>query len=320
VPESAPGIHRVPLPLPFRPREVNAFLVELEGGGWMLVDGGPLHPASWGALEAAVERLAGGWGGVALHVVTHMHLDHFGAAGRVRERTEAPLVMGKLDAERAAHAATEPTEEADYRAALLARCGVPEADVGRMAGGGGANPWVAFASAHHRPAGDAVVPGAPEWRVLWTPGHTAGHLSLLREDGELIGGDAVLTPTTPTIGVNRQREDPVGDYLDSLERLEAVAGARLFPGHGEALIEPEVRIGELARLTRAESARVAALVDGTGRTPWDLARQRHAGRELPDSAWWLALRETLAHLQHLAGLGLVRLEGDREGALRARLP
>jgi glyoxylase-like metal-dependent hydrolase (beta-lactamase superfamily II) len=286
----------------------------------MLVDGGPLHSDSWSALEGAVTRLTGGWRGLRLHLVTHMHLDHFGIAGRVREASEAPLAMGRLDAERAAHAAAEPDEEAAYREALLERCGVPGETAGRMGGGGGANPWVSHAAADHLLTGDVALPGAPGWRALWTPGHTAGHVSLVREDGALIAGDAVLDRVTPTIGVNRQREDPVGDYLGSLERLEAVAVDLLLPGHGEPLARPAERIRELGAITRAESARVAALLDEGWRTPWEVTRLRHAARELPHSAWWLALRETLAHLEHLARLGLAGLEVDEGGTLRASLP
>jgi glyoxylase-like metal-dependent hydrolase (beta-lactamase superfamily II) len=320
VPAAAPGIQRIALPLPFRPREVNAYLVRLEGGGWMLVDGGPLHPGSWRVLEDAVRRLAGGWGEVALHLVTHMHLDHFGAAGRVREASGAPLAMGRLDAERAAHAAADPAEEAEYRAALLESCGVPAERAAGMAGGREASPWVSYAAADHPLEGDAPLPGAAEWRALWTPGHTAGHLSLLRDDGALIGGDAVLERTTPTIGVNRQRDDPVADYLGSLRRLAAACGGGLLPGHGPPIAEPPPRIAELEAITRAESARVAALLEVAPRTPWEVAHRRHAGRDLPPGAWWLALRETLAHLRHLAAEGRVLLEQEGAGGLRARLP
>src|SRR5262249_21501064 len=41
---------------------------------------------------------------------------------------------------------------------------------------------------------DGSVPGMPGWRWLHTPGHTAGHVSLFRdEDRVLIAGDAFTT-------------------------------------------------------------------------------------------------------------------------------
>ena len=55
-----------------------------------------------------------------------MHMDHVGLAARVKEASGAMVLTGRLDAERMAHAAAHPDEEAGYRAALLRRCGAPD--------------------------------------------------------------------------------------------------------------------------------------------------------------------------------------------------
>src|SRR6185436_16692501 len=90
------------------------------------------------------------------------------------------------------------------------------------------------------------VPRAPGWRFVWTPGHTAGHVSLFRADDRvLVAGDAVMPRITPTLGVNRQREDPVGDYLEALERLRGLRPALVLPGHGEPLDDGGARMREL---------------------------------------------------------------------------
>jgi len=59
----APGLWRISTPMPGRPREVHAYLAELPGGGWMLVDGGIGTDEAWAALEAGVRGAAGGVGG-----------------------------------------------------------------------------------------------------------------------------------------------------------------------------------------------------------------------------------------------------------------
>jgi glyoxylase-like metal-dependent hydrolase (beta-lactamase superfamily II) len=301
----APGIWRLTTPLPFRPREVHAYLVAC-GSGFLLVDGGVSSDESRAALERGVLAVAGGWEAVTSHVVTHMHMDHVGLAAYVREASGAPVAMGRLDAERMAHAAAHPEDEAAYRADLLRRCGAPAEVVREVEGvrGGAASlaPPVEVDVRLDGEGGD--VPGAPGWRFVWTPGHTAGHLSLHRPgDGVLIAGDAVLARITPTLGVNRQRPDPVGDHLAAMERLEALAPTLVLPGHGDPPPDPLARIRELHRAAEEETAAVGALLGPEPATVWALVGRRYPDREMPVATRMLALREVLAHLERLVATG-----------------
>ena len=314
----APGVWRITTPLPFRPRSVHAYLLALDGGRFLLVDGGANTDPAWAALDDAVRQVAGGWDPVAAHLVTHMHIDHVGLVRRVREASGAPLLMGALDAERMAHAEAHPEEEAEYRAALVRRGGAPEElRRGIEAARVESNPYTAYVPADEPLRGEeGEVPGAPGWRWIWTPGHTAGHLSLHRPaDGVLVAGDAVLPRVTPTIGVNRQREDPVGDYLDALRRLEALDLRLLLPGHGDPPDDPAARIRELAEATREETRAVEALVGEGPATAWEVARERHPHPEYPPSVLMHALRETLAHLRHAVRAGRLRVEAGADGVL-----
>jgi glyoxylase-like metal-dependent hydrolase (beta-lactamase superfamily II) len=247
-----------------------------------------------------------------------MHMDHVGLAARVRERSGAAVWMGRLDAERMAHAAAHPDEEAEYRASLLRRCGAPDEMVRALeALRRGAEPFAPAVVIDGTLDGDeGEVPGAPGWRFVWTPGHTAGHVSLVRPaDGVLIAGDAVLPRITPTLGVNRQRTDPVGDYAAALDRLEALAPSLVLPGHGRPPEDGVGRIRELRAAADAETDTVAALLDGAGRTCWEVVEARYPGREMPASTRMLALRETLAHLDRLATAGRAAVR-DENGAAR----
>jgi glyoxylase-like metal-dependent hydrolase (beta-lactamase superfamily II) len=295
---------------------VHAYLAELDEGGWMLVDGGADTDAAWAVLDAAVRESAGGWEGVRLHLVTHMHVDHIGLAARVRGASGAPLAMGRLDAERAAAAATDPAGEAGYRAGVLREAGAP----GRLWRWAEPAPAVA-----PLPAADLLLEGeggplaVSGWRWLPTPGHTAGHVSLLRErDRVLIAGDAVLPGITPTLGVNRQRMDPVADYLDALGRVARAPPATVLPGHGDPIRGPAVphRVEELRAATSGEGAALLGLLAAGLRSAWELAEARYAGRRLPASAELQALRETLAHLHHLERLGRVRRDVAPDGSAR----
>lgn len=310
------AIARISVPLPFRPSAVNAYRVPLAGGGWMLVDGGVDTDEAWVALDRGVEE-AGGWDGLRLHLVTHMHVDHFGLARRVGERTGVERAMGVLDAERSGHAAADAADEAAYREQLLRRAGAPGGitrTVSELSAAGAAlAPFVSID--HHLPTVEAALPQAPEWRSIWAPGHTAGHIVLFREsDRTLIAGDVVLTTISPTIGVNRQRPDPVSDYVATLKNLMRLEPRVILGGHGEAMQGPQ-RIQELLDEALAESVRVRLLAE-RGRTAWEIAELRYEGRDLPLAMKVQALRETLAHLSRLCDLGEVRTEEGEGEALR----
>jgi glyoxylase-like metal-dependent hydrolase (beta-lactamase superfamily II) len=315
----APGVWRISTPMPYPPRQVHAYLAELAGGGFMLVDGGIGTETAWAALEAGVGEVAGGWSAVAVHVLTHMHMDHVGLAARVREASGAPVLMGRLDAERMAHAAAQPGEEAAYRRSLFTRCGAPTEWIGLVEEGhararAAAPPVTVDGTLDGEQGG---VAGATEWRFVWTPGHTAGHVSLFRPGGGvLVAGDAVLPRITPTLGVNRQRADPVGDYLEALARLQALPPAVVLPGHGDPLHGVE-RIRELHAAAEGETETVAGLLDDDEATTWQVVDRRYAGRELQPSTRMLALRETLAHLERLVGTGRAARRGH-DGAERFR--
>lgn len=294
-------ITRIPVPIPFRPGTVNAFRVELGGGEWMLVDGGPDTADAWKALDDGV-RQAGGWDGLRLHFVTHMHIDHVGLAPRVELQARCPLVMGGLDAERMIRAHTDPEAETAYRSTLYREAGVPGEmqQLAERAAASGRDLSAYREPTIRLPHDGRALADAPDWTTVWTPGHTAGHTALFRAaDGALIAGDAVLASISATIGINRQRDDTVADCLDGFRRLQSLAVRTIYPGHGEAFTDAG-RIRELADEVRAESDRVRALLNAEPHTAWEIAERRYGERDLPLPARVQALRETFAHLVHLA--------------------
>ena len=98
------------------------------------------------------------------------------------------------------------------------------------------------------------------WRVMVLRGHADGHIVLLR-DGVLIAGDTILAGITPAIGLYpRSRPDPLGDYFETLARIESLAPRVAYAGHKDA-IRGARRAGRarsprttVERLARAEAA------------------------------------------------------------------
>ena len=85
--------------------------------------------------------------------------------------------------------------------------------------------------------GDVVAVDGLEVRVVATPGHTADSLSfLLPADGAVLTGDTVLGRGTTVVA---HPDGQLGAYLDSLDRLHALAAAHglatIWPGHGPVI-------------------------------------------------------------------------------------
>ena len=151
--------------------------------------------------------------------------------------------------------------------------------------------------------GDGVV-----LRAVFTPGHAPGHLVWVEERSNIAhAGDMVAGEGT--ILVDPEDAGDMGDYLDSLSRLGALATARLVPAHGPVLDDPRAIVGHyIAHRLAREAKIVGALVNGATAIDDVLAR---AYADTPTFLWPLARRALAAHLGKLVRDGRVQVEGDR---------
>jgi glyoxylase-like metal-dependent hydrolase (beta-lactamase superfamily II) len=147
------------------------------------------------------------------------------------------------------------------------------------------------------------------WEVLATPGHADGHLVLVR-DGVLVAGDHLLPRITPAVGLYPDsRPDPLGDYLDSLERT-AELGLRLaLPGHGEPMPDPTARARAIVAHHRARLEDTAAALGPEPRTGYEVSYPLF-GADLNPGARRFAVAETLSHLERLVREGGARRHDD----------
>jgi glyoxylase-like metal-dependent hydrolase (beta-lactamase superfamily II) len=216
---------------------VNTFFVEPtaeDAGRWVLVDAG-LPGYSRLIIEAARERFGSAARPAAI-VLTHGHFDHVGSLPDLLRWWDVPVYAHPL--------------ELPY---LTGRSAYPPPD---PLVGGGALSWLARAYPRGpinlrdriRPlpeSGD--VPALGGWRWIHTPGHTAGHVSLFREeDRTLISGDAIVTvkqeSALAVLTRYRRLHRPPAYFTtdwtaaaDSVRRLAALEPLTLCPGHGRPI-------------------------------------------------------------------------------------
>jgi len=146
------------------------------------------------------------------------------------------------------------------------------------------------------------------WEVLAFPGHADGQLCLHRE-GVLIAADHILDPISPAVGLYPEsRPDPLGDYLDSLERVVELEPRIAYAGHGEAIRDPAARARELIRHHRERLRRTAAALGPEPRTGYDVSLALF-GIDLKPSARRFAVAEALSHLERLVLEGVAARDG-----------
>ena len=255
-------------------------------------------------LRAALEA----WGieRIGTVVATHLHDDHLGRAHRVRREFGAQLVLARAewDALLARPFDQDPIERLDA-------WGVPDSERPQLAGGGN--------GLHEMPEPDVFVSdgdvldfGRP-FRVLLTPGHSQGGITLIDEErGRILTGDHVMPHITPGLGLGYVGDgDPVGDYLESAERLFEWDGFEVLPGHGYRFAQlrrrTEQHIAHHLRRTRQVAGIYA---HDPGATIWQTAAR------LSWSAGWEAL-EGYFLFSALAQTAMhVRFLGDEERSAR----
>jgi glyoxylase-like metal-dependent hydrolase (beta-lactamase superfamily II) len=274
-------------------------VVEGEGGP-VLVDTGIDTPEGRAALREGV-----GDAPLAAVVLTHAHVDHYGLAGPVRERSGAPLVL---------HAAEDALADR-----WVHRWPEERAGVGEHFRGVGVPPALAEAlldatdrlHARYRywapdlrlEGDEGEVPGGGGWRWIHTPGHSPGHV-VLHHPGErlLIAGDHVLPRISPNVGADLYADDPLSDYLASLARIRDLPVELVLPSHGAPFPDLAGRVDALARHHDRRNTRLLEAL-GAPATVLDAAGRLFP--DLPPDSFLHAVRETRAHLLHLHRLGAV---------------
>jgi glyoxylase-like metal-dependent hydrolase (beta-lactamase superfamily II) len=221
--EVAPGVVRIPT---VGAANTNSFALVDDDGSVTLVDCG---------LKRAPTRIVAGLRAIGRHpgdvtriVLTHAHTDHAGGAAEMAARTGAPVAVHEADAGYAEAGRPPPFEQSLLVGRLMTRipgAGFPPVAVGERLSDG------------------QVLDVGGGLRIVATPGHTPGHVSLLHErTGTLITGDALFNvrqlrfsprPLCTDFRLSRQTAHVLGEL--EYERVAFTHGTEITDGAREAV-------------------------------------------------------------------------------------
>ena len=298
--EVAAGVFELRLPIPFEDGLVNVFLFA-DGDEADLLDCGMNSDESVATIKSAVEQI--GAKRLRKLVVTHIHPDHYGAAGSLAGPGMADLYIHRLEVPLVHPRYVELDQLVHEVHTYLLVNGAPSPEAEVLSNSQRALSQVVKTAepSVQLDGAELLEMGRRQLRVEWTPGHSPGHICLYdRNDKLLFAGDHMLPDLSPNIGLHPQSTpDPLHEYLDGLKRMAAFAPDLILPSHGRPFSDAPTRVKGLVAHHRRRLEQIVEIVGGGKTTGWDVALQLWGPRDnLYEKR--LALQEALAHLQALA--------------------
>jgi glyoxylase-like metal-dependent hydrolase (beta-lactamase superfamily II) len=305
---AAVGIHRLAIPTPFQVGRVNAYLIE--DSPLTLIDSGPNSEKALDALEQALAEHGYAIEDIELLVISHQHIDHFGLAATLAERSGAEVAS--LD--RLAPYLARFDEEAEYDDIFAKRM--------MLLHGISADVVTALraVSASFRAWGASVEVTCPladgselelrdrTLRVLHRPGHSPSDTVFLDESRALmlaadhlighISSNPLLARPLDTLGeYTGPRPRSLPYYIDSLEQTRALDLLLVLPGHGAPVSDHVSLIDERLRLHRRRAEKIHRLIAVEPRTAHEIAQELWGNVAVTQA--YLTLSEVLGHIDML---------------------
>ena len=317
-----PGLWSIPVPIPNNPlRYVLVYALELDSGV-AIVDAGWNTEDAFLALCNGLEEAGGSLSDVRAVLVTHIHPDHYGLAGRVREESGAWIGLHPDDAQMLKARYIETDELLAQMRVFLEDAGVPPMKL----------PDLNMASMMIRSQVTMAEPDVffedgravdvPGWDLtaIWTPGHSPGHVCFYSDEHHLLlSGDHVLPRITPNIGVHTQQfPNPLGNFLESLLKVQNLGVEEVLPAHEYRFADLRGRLDEIIIHHADRLAEIERLLgEQPGLSAWELSVRLTWSRpweQILDFMQRAAVGETVAHIVLLENHQRVR----REGSMPAR--
>ena len=211
--------------IPMKLGMTNCYLIR-GGKDFVMVDAGP--PKALGKFQQQLEQLGINPSTIKQIFVTHMHFDHMGSLSEISQLTGAKSAMHHLDKE------------------LVEK--------GTIIMPGGIGPWGKFLTTFlwtikpmiNKNIGpvpvDRSLDDSPysldefqiNGKIIHTPGHTAGSISMVLESGEAFVGDLAMSGFPRLSGPG---PFVLGDNLETMKRswqlLLDEGARRIYPSHGK---------------------------------------------------------------------------------------
>ena len=321
--EVTDGIYQLPVPLTNSPLgHINAYLIKA-GNGYLLVDTGWDNDEAFSSLEAQLAEIGARPEEITQIVITHIHPDHYGLAGRLKQLSRATIAMHRREKDNIKSRYVNMDKLLQQLAQWLAINGVPADELPslQIASTPVARFVVPTSPDITLHGGETITAGSFNFTVLWTPGHSPGHISLYEPARKiLISGDHILPNITPNIALHPQSgRNPLNDYLTALNTVKQLEVELVLPGHEHPFNNLPARIDEIIQHHHQRNSKILNTIKDTTKSAYQVATELTWRPGTRGNNWQnlspldrrLALLETLSHLEFMRFEGkLAKLSQD----------
>jgi glyoxylase-like metal-dependent hydrolase (beta-lactamase superfamily II) len=317
--ELAPGLWWIALPVPSYMQTVNLYLVR-DHDGYAMIDSGLASAEAWESFEQQLDELAVPHDALHTIVVTHGHHDHFGLADRLRERSGAEVWLHQDDAEFLQRYYVEIDFYRDQLRDWLIRHGAHPDEAFELTARleNSVHPELPGPPDRSLQGGELLAVGPYRFEIIWSPGHTPGHVCLYEPQRRwFFSGDHILPHVSPNVSLRPYSpESPMPGYLDSLRRISEMEIDLGLPGHGDPFPTMAGRARDLLSHQLDRQAMLTEIVAPVPQTAYELAARVWADTkpynwtEFRGYVRRNAVGTLVAHLDVLANQGRIRRHDD----------
>ncbi|MBI4768632.1 MAG: MBL fold metallo-hydrolase [Deltaproteobacteria bacterium] len=294
-------LFRIEIPLPQSPlKTLNAYVIK-DPNRNLLIDTGFNRKECLEAMQDGLRELSVDLGKTDIFI-THLHADHFGLVSKLTGKS-CRVYFNRPEME-----LIESFEGFHTMIEYAGRNGFPEdqleAALSRHPANLYGSDWLPELSLLDDR--DTIDCGPYHLQCVSTPGHTAGHTCLYEADKKIfISGDHILDDITPNIQCWMDEQNPLKEYLESLDKVAKLEVDRVLPGHRRLIKDHRARIAELKDhhkqrlqeiLVILEQGRMNAFQIASKMT-WDIVAE--SWDDFPVSQQWFATGEAISHLKYL---------------------
>ncbi len=310
--EILPNLYKIEVPLPQNPlKAINCYVIKARGQS-LIIDTGMNRKECMDVLSPGLEEL-----GVDLNkadfFITHLHADHLGLVSNLATVTSR-VYFNQADAaivnsvsinyweKQSDFARINGFPEDELQGAIKNHPGYKYSPRGRL-------------DFYILKEGDPISIGDYFFRCIETPGHTKGHMCLYEPNKKLfVSGDHILSDITPNISSWSNEENPLNEYLASLDKVYDLDVELVLPGHRGTFKNFKERIQELKHHHQTRANEILTILEKSNQNAFQVASRMswdmdYASWELfPVSQKWFAIGEAIAHLKYLEEKGQVQEE------------
>ncbi len=306
-----PGIHQFKIPIPNNPLEnTNCYLVQGDDG-YLLIDPGVNNDGAFDALEKGLTEIGVAFTEITRILATHSHGDHYGLTTRVKQISQAKVMVHHLVRDQIQLMATNMEERGRQMEQWLRLNGVPNLTPAEFQMVASRLPMFINTTMPDvvLQDGETITVGSFSFKVLWTPGHDPGHICLYESNQKLLfSGDHVLPSITPHValqGQNQLSSNPLGDFLNSLNIVKQLDVNLVLPAHEQTFTNLQTRIEAIVEHHETRNDEILTALKTQAKTTYEISTEimwmRDVGarpfRDLTPMDKRMAVTEALAHME-----------------------